>query len=299
MKNIYYLLLIMPMLLYSQTEQIITSGNSKLYFRTFGEGKPLLIINGGPGFNSDGFANLAESLSRFKYQTIIYDQRGTGKSILDKINEETITMDLMVQDMENLRKYLKINQWTILGHSFGGILAAYYASKYPESVDRLIFSSSGGINMNFISYVSQKQQDILTPIQRDSLSYFQKKHNNGDTSIETRKGRTKYLAFSYVYDKTKAAVIAERLMQINPEINSLVIQDLLKIAYDCSKTFTEFIKPVLVLQGTNDIITLETAKEIVKAFPISKLVVMKKCGHYGWLDRPDLYFECIKTFLNS
>jgi len=97
-----------------------------LHYRTFGEGKPMLIINGGPGMNSDGFTYIAEALSKYNYQTITYDQRGTGKSQVEALNAKTITMDLMVQDIENLRTHLKIDQWAILGHSFGGILATYY-----------------------------------------------------------------------------------------------------------------------------------------------------------------------------
>ncbi len=287
------------MFLQAQTEDIINSGNSKLHYRIFGKGKPMLIINGGPGMNSDGFSRIAQKLTQYDYQTITYDQRGTGESRLELLNSKTITMDLMVEDMENLRTHLQIEKWTILGHSFGGIMATYYASKHPERIDKLILSSSGGINMEFTSYVAKRQQANLTEVQRDSLAYFQRKQNHGDTSLETRKGRAKYLAFAYVYDSSKAPIIAERLLQFNAEINSLVIQDLFKIKYDCSKKFPNFDKPVLVLQGKNDIITVETAQKTAKAFPNSKLVLMDHCAHYGWLDAPEVYFKSIQSFLNS
>ena len=241
----------------------------------------------------------AQKLTQYDYQTITYDQRGTGESRLELLNSKTITMDLMVEDMENLRTHLQIEKWTILGHSFGGIMATYYASKHPERIDKLILSSSGGINMEFTSYVAKRQQANLTEVQRDSLAYFQKKQNNGDTSLETRKGRAKYLAFAYVYDPSKATIIAERLLQFNAEINSLVIQDLFKIKYNCSKIFSNFDKPVLVLQGKNDIITVDTAKQTTKAFPNSKLVLLDHCAHYGWLDAPEVYFASIQSFLNS
>lgn len=299
MKNWCYIFLLFSTLIFSQTDEIIDSGNSKLHYRTFGKGKPLLIINGGPGMNSDGFTYIAQELAKFNYQTITYDQRGTGTSKLETINAKTITMDLMVQDMENLRTHLKIEKWAILGHSFGGILATYYATKHPEHIEKLIMSSSGGINMEFTSYVYKRQRANITTIQRDSLAYFEKKQNNGDTSLETRKGRAKYLAFAYVFDQSKAAIIAERLLQFSPEINSIVIQDLFKMDYDCSKKFKDFHKPVLIFQGENDIITVESAKKIEAAFPNSKLVLMKNCAHYGWLDAPEVYFANIKSFLNS
>src|SRR5689334_16592621 len=87
-------------------------------YQTFGEGEPILIINGGPGMNSNGFADMANTISQLGYTTIIYDQRGTGKSVLEKVDSTTITMDLMAKDIEDLRIQLKIDQWTVLGHSF-------------------------------------------------------------------------------------------------------------------------------------------------------------------------------------
>lgn len=58
-----------------------------------------MIINGGPGMNSTGFVDLAKRLSKSN-QVIIYDQRGNGKSTLVLINKSTVTMDLMIKDLE-------------------------------------------------------------------------------------------------------------------------------------------------------------------------------------------------------
>jgi proline iminopeptidase len=284
---------------YSQTDEVISLGNSKLHYKTFGKGKPLLIINGGPGMNCEGFAYIAEELSKMNFQTIIYDQRGTGKSELDKINAETITMDLMVEDIEKLRTHLKIQKWIVFGHSFGGIMASYYATKHQETIEKLIFSSSGGVNMKFTKYVQQRLSANLTKTERDSLSYYQTKLNDGDSSAQTLKKRAKYLANAYVFDKSNAPIIASRLTQTKFEINSLLFQDLNKMEFDCAAKFKAFKQDVLVLQGKNDIITTDTAQEIADAFPNSKLVLIDHCGHYGWLDAKETYFNSIRSFLNN
>jgi len=297
MKQMLLLFLLVSVNVFSQKEQTIASGNSKLHYKTFGSGQPILIINGGPGMNCEGFGYIADEISKFGYQTIIYDQRGTGKSTVEKIDREHITMDLMVQDMENLRKHLNIEKWTILGHSFGGMLAAYYTSKHPDAVEKIIFSSSGGINMNFTKYAQKRIADNLTKIQKDSVDFYAAKINNGDNSLKTKKLRAKYLANAYVFDKTKAPIIAERLIQANFDINSIVFQNLINTNFDCSDKFKNFKKPVLILQGENDIISIETAQEIKTAFPNSELITMKNCGHYGWLDAKDVYFNAVKRFL--
>ncbi|MBL7885379.1 MAG: alpha/beta fold hydrolase [Flavobacterium sp.] len=282
-----------------ETESLIDSGNTKLHFRTFGTGKPILIINGGPGMDSNGFEKVAQDIAQMNYQTIIYDQRGTGKSTLQKSSAEAITMDLMVEDIENLRHHLKIEKWTILGHSFGGIMAAYYASKHPEIIDKLIFSSSGGVNLKFMNYVQKRLNNNLTTIERDSLNFYQRKREAGDNSQATIEKRAHFLAKAYVFDKSKSSAIAQRMTTTNYTINSLVFQNLQKIQFDCSNSFYNFKQPVLILQGKNDIISVETAQEIAKAFPNSKLILMEKCGHYGWIDANELYYNSINKFLNN
>lgn len=282
-----------------QTDEIMTSGMSKLHYRTFGTGEPILIINGGPGMNSDGFAGMATEISKMKYQTIIYDQRGTGKSTISPLTAKTVTLDSMVVDMENLRKHLKIKQWTILGHSFGGIMAAYYATKHPEAIKKLIFSSSGGVTMDFTHNFQQRLQANLSKIQSDSLTYYQKQMDQGNDTREIRLKRAQFLANGYVYDKKNAPIIAERLTQTNYEVNSIIFEELRSKPYDCHLAFKNFKKPVLILQGENDIISIETAEAIAKAFPKSKLVLLKKCAHYGWLDAKEIYFSTIQQFMNS
>lgn len=299
MRIIVVLLVFLNYLGMAQTNETIVSGNSKLNYTTFGAGKPILIINGGPGMNSDGFAYVAQELAKMNFQTIIYDQRGTGKSTLENPNNKNITMDLMTEDIENLRRHLKIEKWTILGHSFGGIMASYYAAKHPETIDKLIFSSSGGVNMKFTLYLQERLNKNLTKSERDSLSFYQRKRDAGDTSKETIAKRAQFLAKAYVFDKSNSDVIAQRLTQINFNINSLVIENLQKINFDCSTVFSNFKRPVLVLQGKNDIISVETAQEIATTFPNSKLILIENCGHYGWLDANELYFNSINKFLNN
>ena len=93
--------------------------------------------------NCNGFEPLAVKLSG-NYEIIIYDQRGTGRSFIKNPDSTNITMRLMVEDIERLRKHLHIDKLVIMGHSFGGMLASYYAAFYPEHIKALILSSSGG-----------------------------------------------------------------------------------------------------------------------------------------------------------
>lgn len=278
-------------------EPSFTSGTaSKIYYQVFGAGKPLVIINGGPGMNSNGFVDLAKRLSKSN-QVIIYDQRGTGKSTLDLINKSTVTMDLMIKDLELLRNHLKVQEWTVLGHSFGGILGSYYATTHPDKIEKLILSSSGGIDLELLDYVDTTINAKLSQTERDSLAYWNSRIANGDTTFHARLRRGMNLAPAYVYYRKFIPVIAKRLTEGNTTINNLVWEDLARIKFDCADKLKNFVKPVLIIQGKQDIIAEKTATKAAKVLKNSKVVLMDRCVHYGWLDNPEVFFEEIREFL--
>lgn len=288
--------LLLSVTAHAQNEGTIKSEGAELYYRSYGSGTPLLIINGGPGMNSDGFAALAMQLST-NNKTIIYDQRGTGRSLLKEINSSTITMDLMVNDIENLRRHLHISKWNILGHSFGGMLASYYATKFPGHIQSIILSSSGGIDLELLNYAGRAINTRLTADQQQAVQYWTAKINGGDTSYHARLQRGLALAPAYVYNKKNIPVIAERLTQGNSVVNNLVWQDLAKIKFDCSKKLADALFPVLIIQGKEDIVSAITGRKSKEAFRNSVIVIVDDCVHYGWLDNPEKYFEAVNNFL--
>jgi len=278
-----------------QESRFIEHAGNIIHYRVFGEGIPILIINGGPGMNSDGFAGLAETLGK-SYKTIIYDQRGTGKSKLNRVNSETISLELMAKDIETIRNELDLEEWLILGHSFGGILASYYTTKYPERVSGLILSSSGGLDLELFSSLNITAR--LTPLQRDSLNYWTRQIQNGDTTYYASLQRGKYLAPAYLNNKSFIPSVAERLTQGNSTINSLVYQNMRRINYDVSADLKTFSKPVLIMQGKHDIIPIAVSKKAHSIFKNSKLVVLPNSSHYGWLEDPKMYFSNIDSLIN-
>lgn len=283
---------------FAQTEGFSTNNDSsKTYYKTFGKGEPLLIINGGPGMNSNGFESMAKTLAETQ-ETIIYDQRGTGKSELKELNSETISMKIMADDIESLRKHLNIKKWNILGHSFGGMLASYYATIYPNSINKLVLSSSGGIDLTLLKTENLIERN-LTKVEKDSMNYWNDKIEKGDTSHAARLARGRAMAPAYVYDKKYVPIIAERLTQGNSKINGLLWDDMQKINFDCKEKLKTFKNPVLIIQGKQDVISNQIGELANKTFPNSKLILLENCRHYGWLDAKEKYFTDVNSFLKS
>lgn len=300
MKNLLFILILLASVkAQSQTEGNITIPDGNIYYQTFGGGPDtLLIINGGPGMSSEGFAGLAIELGKDAF-CIIYDQRGTGKSEIEKINNETITMDLMVQDIESLREGLGISEWIVFGQSFGGMLGSYYATKHPEKINGLILSASGGIDLEAFDDL-----DVLSKLsneQRQQFNYWSRQMNNGDNSYNAQFQRGKNLAPAYLYHDREADInaIGHRITQGNMTVNDIVHRNMRNINFDCKPELRKFKKPVLILQGTEDIIPVDIAQKTHEILPNSELVLMEECAHYGWLEAREIYFKAIRSFLKK
>ena len=302
MKKIFVLFLVsitLPIIVFCQENGFIKTEDGVLHYIKYGSGEPLLIINGGPGLDCEGFVPLAD-LPSDKYMTIIFDQRGTGKSVLNKIDSTTVTMELMAKDMETIREYLKIDKWIVLGHSFGGFMAEYYAAKYPEQIKAMILSSTGGIDPKILDYFGANLKMRLSQTERDSLEYWTNKVKDGDTTYTAKYNKGRFLASAYLYNKKYVPTLAKRLAFGGiPQINSLVYKDLFKIGFDCRKSLKDFSKPVLVIQGRQDITGDSVAYEAHLALKNSSLVFVNESGHYSWWEQSEQYKSEAERFFAS
>lgn len=100
---------------------------------------PLVLLHGGPGYPHQHLQNLSE-LSRQGIPVVLYDQLGCGNS--DKPDDINIyTIQLFIDELNEVRNSLNLNKVNILGHSWGGTLAIEYALTNPRGLEKLILSS--------------------------------------------------------------------------------------------------------------------------------------------------------------
>lgn len=99
------------------------------------EGKPIVVLHGGPGGGCPPFYR--QYFDPSKWRIIMFDQRGCGKSTPHAELRENTTWDL-VEDIEKLRSHLKIDKWVVFGGSWGSTLSLAYSQTYPERCTGLI-----------------------------------------------------------------------------------------------------------------------------------------------------------------
>jgi proline iminopeptidase len=98
----------------------------QLYFREIGNGRPLVILHGGPDFNHNYLLPDLDRLSS-AFRLIYYDQRGRGKSS-PGVAPEDVTIDSEVDDLDRLRQFFGLSQyWATRGMS----LSHEYATCHP------------------------------------------------------------------------------------------------------------------------------------------------------------------------
>ncbi|MBS1496386.1 MAG: alpha/beta fold hydrolase, partial [Bacteroidetes bacterium] len=129
-----------------------TVNGANIYTVTVGSGEPLFIIPGGPGGAHPGY-RIFDSLSVGSNIKLIYfDGFGRGKSDTAKdVKEYSLARD--IEDIEGLRKAMHLDKISVLGHSYGSLVAQGYAIKYPENTSHLIIANG------FHSFVMWQEND--------------------------------------------------------------------------------------------------------------------------------------------
>lgn len=94
-------------------------------------GVPVVVLHGGPGGGCKPF--LRQYFDPRHYRIILFDQRGAGRSTPHAELRDNTTWHL-VDDIENLRKHLKIDRWIVFGGSWGSTLSLVYAETHPANV---------------------------------------------------------------------------------------------------------------------------------------------------------------------
>ncbi len=128
------------------TEKQILVNDLKVNYKTFGEGKPFLILHGW-GSKSDRWEKVAELLVKNNIQIIIPDLPGFGQSQEPKTAWNLDNYEKWL--WEFTRKVPQLNrQFYLAGHSFGGALAAKFAIKYNQEIIKLFLISSACVRKN-------------------------------------------------------------------------------------------------------------------------------------------------------
>lgn len=166
--------------------------------------RPLVTLHGGPGSTHHYISPLADLVTKYDIPVVLYDQLGGGGSTyLPDKPASFWTPELFMDELENLVAHLGISSdYDLLGHSWGGMLAAQFAAQRPQAaagVKRLIISDSPA-SMALWEEVAAKLVEGMPQDIQDTL----KKHEDAGTTD------------SKEYHDAMMVFYAKHLCRVNP-----------------------------------------------------------------------------------
>jgi pimeloyl-ACP methyl ester carboxylesterase len=263
--------------------QKVKCNDINVCYEVKGKGFPLVMINGLSSNIDTWDPRFIEGLSE-KYSTVLFDNRGAGRTDAPKIN---YSIKMFADDTARLMDNLKIDKAHIFGHSMGGMIAQELAFNYPGKVEKLVLCSTncGGskqvlpvqnvLNALTSLVAGAKSEDIVRKLVSLALTEEFAKNNP---------------------DRTKQAI--ERFM-IAPITPDAFRRQVMAVSSLDSYARLPMIKaPTLVIAGRKDImVPPENAKILADRIPGAKLVYFEKSGHMIPPHEPEKVLRTLLQFL--
>ncbi|MER2007674.1 MAG: alpha/beta hydrolase [Psychrobacillus sp.] len=273
--------------------------------------KAVLFLHGGPGESCFEFTYHQAKRLGHRFKLIAMDQRGVCRS--EAIHDgESFSLNDLIDDCEVLRKYLGIQRWSIIGHSFGGYLATLYTHRYPNSIKKVIFEAPTfdfGLTGKALLL---KTADLFKKYQQSDLQEKCLKLANSFTSPkEIVEGFTELSTFLedkrmhiYTYNfsnHTDTTIYTEDQWEgfyDKSEIHFNRLKEEGEIFTSVLHLLKEIKIPCLLVLGEHDVVTCPIQ---IEAFNMDvsqgEVVLIENCGHSPHYETPEQYCELVTHFL--
>lgn len=245
-----------------------------LYSKIEGEGKPLLILHGYLGM-SDNWKTLSSQYASEGFQVHALDLRNHGRSF----HSDEFSYAAMVQDVLDYCQGNNLQSISIIGHSMGGKVAMFFATKYPEMVDKLIVADIGP------KYYKPHHQDIMEAL--NAVDFSQKPDRSQVEEVLKQHipdfGTRQFLMKSLYWVEPGQLGFRFNLSTFNTKIDAIG---------EALPENAVFEKDTLFLRGGNsNYIKDEDFETIKKHFPNSEIKTIPNAGHWLHAEKPKDFYE--------
>ena len=262
---------------------------------------PIVVLHGGPGMDQSYLLPQMLELAK-DHDVIFYDQRGSGRSAIQPLDPDQINMKRFVKDLEAVRKYFGFQKMILLGHSWGGILAAEYAIAYPQHVAGLILMDSVPMTLNGVKVFDQRCVRKLEAIQ-EPLHQLQSSPDFQQGDPREVEKYYRMIFKTYCFKKSDAQKITLHFSPIaainSQKIAKIFGENFFSKPYDLRPQLHQLKIPTLIIHGTQDPVPVATAWETKDALLNSTLIILKKCGHFTYIEQPQKCFNAMRKFLKN
>ncbi len=298
------LLLLVPATVVGQPSadrrEYIAVNGTRLFTEVVGEGIPVVVVHGGPGLDHTYLLPQLARLGR-GFQLIFYDQRAAGKSPA-KVDTNSMTMETFVEDLDGVRKAYGLERMNLLAHSWGGLVAMFYAIRHPDRLQSLILLNSTPASAAFrdSSFTTMRARTS----REDSLAKAAIVASDGfktrDPAVMASFFR---LLFKGMFAHTKYAdSLTITFDSTYPEAQAMLTylnRDGALHNYDLFPRLGAIRCPTLIVGGDHDMVSPASNERLHDAIRGSEVVLLKDCGHFPFIEAGDQLFPLLRKFLRS
>lgn len=279
-------------------EGFLTINGSSVYYKTMGEGDPIIVVHGGPVMDHSYLLPHFDQLAK-DHKLIFYDQRACGKSSLE-VDSSKMSMKGFAEDIELIRQGLKLGKVSILGHSWGGLISMHYAINYPQNIQSLILSGSTAPSSQDNSIEQRAMASLFTKEDKDQ--------RNEVIQSEAFKNREPSAIRELLLMSFRKQFVDEKLTD---ELNLFVPPDYFKRSgligllsneltdYDLYASLGALEIPTLLIYGEAESSMKISGKKLSTTISGASLVGIDNSGHFPFIENPGQYFGTISTFISA
>ena len=292
----------------------VFANGQNLYIKTYGnkKDKAIIFIHGGPSGNSTLFeATTAQKLADKGFYVLVYDRRGEGRSTDP---DATFTYAEVFQDLNSILKKYDLKSATLIGHSFGGLVATLYTAKYPQKVNSLVLAgalfSQQETYDHILNSVAKKASQKGDSTQLDKIKAIKKLNKN---SAEYRKacfdlaGENDYFKMPNPTSESKKLYADYEASEFyktnirNKNAPLLFYRNEKQNNID-SRPFLKEIKakgiPIYAIYGKQDgIFSNKQISSIKTIAGENHFALLENCSHYLFVDQQDKFISNIQNWL--
>jgi proline iminopeptidase len=297
--------------LFPMQDGFVDSHGALIYYQSVGRGAPLMIVHGGPGASHDYFLPYLLPLMRSN-RLVFIDERGSGKSSkLEDASQYTVAN--MVEDIEAVRQALGLGKISLLGHSFGGVLAQAYAFKYQKNLSHVILGSTFASTRELNQALARMKAE-MDPKERDRVNALEAAGLYGKGEIWERGRYPEEYAklawgkgyFPYIYQNhpdpnydplsSNTGTAWDVYREMWGSDGEFIIDGNLKEVEYVSR-LSEIKVPTLIVVGEHDESDPRMSKEMHEKIAGSQLVILPNSGHMTFVDQPEQFLKVVRDFV--
>jgi len=265
----------------------------KLAVRREGSGPPVVCHPGGPGFAASSLTDLGGLADSF--ELLFLDPRGTGSTP----PAQTYRQEEYVEDLEELRVELGLEQFDLLGHSHGGFVAMAYAAAHPQRVRKLVLAATAP---RFAPEYRQAIDAVWDASDDPSIAAARAARDqrlSGDDLPPDEFVRLAMIELRLFFARPEGVgVIGQVFQREPPNIDALAFFNRETApSYDVRPELPAITADTLVVTGDHDFFGELATDDIVAGIPRARSVVLTDAGHFLWVDEPGAFAAEVRRFL--